>query len=480
MPGLDNAVVEDLNKRLQIYLLKVGGYDSPVFVKSGGSAAVFKASGPVGLRAIKVFDPRFLCGPNSSAERRRLDLQRRLIGHSCPNLVQIFKIEESEETAFVEMEFIPWPQLNESLDKIGDEDIPLLIVQLVRVVRFLEGLDIVHRDIKPENIHISPDFKHLKLLDLGVARLFGVAEGEEAAITDHHQLRPFVATAQYSSPEYLFRLDEPTPRLWKGLNFYQIGAVLHDLIMKRALFQYEVGLNNRWLVARSVLTTTPSFTTAQPERLASLKALASRCLTKDLDARLRLVDWSDFALEDAAKPLDKLKGRLLKADLSSFHASSVSTESRIEFERREFERRFIDRVRSELIDACGTKLPLSVHAPTPEGHSIFEFSLAVPQQLLLHCTIAFEWLSGLYARTANVRLAGYIIVSEAIELPKPTSPLLVSVTTINEAEEQAMHLVSSGLATLVNAALDRIESSSNLAELHGCQLDLMSRRAEAH
>ena len=161
-----------------------------------------------------MFDPKFLEGDGGPAERKRLDLQRKLVGHSCPYLVTLYNTEEAEGTAFVEMEFCPWPQLSGCLSAVPDDEVPSLISQLVAVVRFFEERNIIHRDIKPENIHISPDFKALKVLDLGVARLFEADESDGAAITDRQHLRPFVATAQYSSPEYLFRLDEPTPRLW--------------------------------------------------------------------------------------------------------------------------------------------------------------------------------------------------------------------------------------------------------------------------
>ncbi|MGO8700013.1 MAG: protein kinase domain-containing protein [Limisphaerales bacterium] len=215
MPALDQSVIADLTGRLVKRLGILGiGDPPPKFINAGASAAVFRVETAKGPRAFKVFDPKFLEGDGGPAERKRLDLQRKLVGHSCPYLVTLYNTEEAEGTAFVEMEFCPWPQLSGCLSAVPDDEVPSLISQLVAVVRFLEERNIIHRDIKPENIHISPDFKALKVLDLGVARLFEADESDGAAITDRQHLRPFVATAQYSSPEYLFRLDEPTPRLW--------------------------------------------------------------------------------------------------------------------------------------------------------------------------------------------------------------------------------------------------------------------------
>jgi len=95
-----------------------------------------------------VFDPRFLEGESGPAERRRLELQRKLIGHACPYLIQVCSIEEAEGTAFVEMEFCSWPQLSARLSEIPDNEVASLICQLVTVVQFLEELNVVHRDIK--------------------------------------------------------------------------------------------------------------------------------------------------------------------------------------------------------------------------------------------------------------------------------------------------------------------------------------------
>jgi len=450
MPTLEEAVIDQLTVRLRKRLTALGLAAQPTFANAGASAAVFKVETHAGPRAFKVFDPRFLEGESGPAERRRLDLQRKLIGHTCPHLVQVYSVEEAEGTAFVEMEFCSWPQLVARLSEIPDNEVPSLICQLVTVVRFLEDLNIVHRDIKPENIHISPDFRDLKVLDLGVARVFERADTNESAMTDRHSLRPFVATAQYSLPEYLFRLDEPTPRLWKGLNVYQVGAVLHDLVMKSPLFQDEVNLGNRWLVARAVLTKTPSFADPNPNRLAALKALAARCLVKDLETGLQIVDWSSFAMEGSHDPLVRLRGRLERRDNGLLDASISTVASRLRFDRDAFERRFIERVRSELIAICGSKLPLIIRGPVPDLARVFGFEFTYSEDVRIKTSIRIQWLDETYGRTARIR-AGETPACEV---------------TISEAEDQAVYSASCALVDVVEKGLDLIESSSR-ADIKG-------------
>lgn len=261
-------------------------------VGSGGSAAVFLTETPMGSRALKVYDPTFFQEENGQAERHRLELQQRLVGHDCPSLVSIEAIDFHLDTCFMSMEFLPWHELSKCLDAVPREQLWPLVSQLVSAVRFLEDAGLVHRDIKPHNVMVSKDYASLKLIDLGVIR--EIEDGEDRPDgTDQGHRRPFLATAQYSSPEYLFRLREPSPELWKGLTFYQIGAVIHDLIASKPLFDDEVATANRYAVAMAVLSKAPAIP-ADPTVPPELRRLATYCLTKDLDLRLRLLRWEDF------------------------------------------------------------------------------------------------------------------------------------------------------------------------------------------
>ena len=187
------------------------------------------------------------------------------------------------------MEYLPWKSLDQRLDTIKRTEIAGIISKIATAAEYLAGRNFVHRDIKPENILISDDDQKIKLLDLGVMRPIST---ESPDGTDHGYALPFVATAQYSSPAYLFRDGEPTEDMWKALTFYQLGAVLHDLLMKYSLFRNEVRTQNRYRVAAAVLKTIPEVrATDTPPWLV---ALARDCLVKDDDLRLSRVDWNRF------------------------------------------------------------------------------------------------------------------------------------------------------------------------------------------
>lgn len=478
MPALPQTVIKDITGRLETYLGKLGKVSKLTFLGSGGSAAVFRADSSCGPRAIKVLDPSFMSSEAGHAEKRRLNVQRRLIGHTCSSLVQTYKVDEAEGTAFMEMEFVEWPQLTKLLSNVPDEAVASLISQLVIAVRFLEEKGIVHRDIKPENIHISPDYKFLKLLDLGVAREFQLMEGDAASVTDHGNLRPFLATAQYSSPEYLFRLDEPSARLWHGLNFYQVGAVLHDLIMKKPIFQEEIETGNRWLLARAVLTKSPSFDDGNHGRLVPLKAIAARCLVKDIDRRLQLVGWNDFVADGGGDALTALRSRLTKGRLKSDGSARGAAESRLSFERSRFTELLCEHVRSELISTCGTHLPLTVKLSEPGAPPQIVFELSANEHVSIRCSIDIVWLAEIYERTANINMIAWLAISGRTSTPSCLTVKPVYTATISEDQGEGFFAVSNAIAEVVSIGLDLIDSATDMTELNAVDLQNLKKSGE--
>lgn len=472
MPALPDEVIEDLSDRLRDFLASTPEYGNFEYLTAGGSAAVFKVSHAAGHRAVKVFDPKFFAEdrPTLDADRRRLEIQRGLIGHDCPSLVQTYRITEAKGTAFVEMEFVGWPQLKDRLVTIPDEHVVTLFTQLVQAVKYLNDRQIVHRDIKPENIHISEDYTKLKLLDLGVVREYSGDDETDAVMTDHGQLRPFLATAQYSSPEYLFRLDPPSQKLWRGLTFYQLGAVLHDLVMKRQLFDQEMNVGNRWLVAKAVLTKIPSFLEQNNDRLSPLKVLASRCLVKDLDIRLQLVGWEDFILEGAENPLVALRAKVTKSKAKAGGHSEIAAAARLDFDRSDFLRRLVDRIRDDLLPSCGTSLPFTVKPSPPNERPRSRFIFTYDKLVCIEAALTFSWQDGLYERTVNVELEANIACTDMEKVPAASSSVLVCSATISENEKESAEQCATAIARVLTRALDVIDSGKPVTALHGLVL----------
>jgi len=212
---------------------EVGGWRARRLLGVGKSALVLRGEKSGQEAALKVFDPDLIKKYGESTQLSRIDREKRLIGKSHPNLVRIFDGGKCNVTGylFVVMEYIPAKDQAQVLTAVPRDRIRPLIAQLALAARFLHEHELAHRDIKPSNIAVSDDFQHLTLLDVGVLRPFG-----EAGLTDTEG-QHFVGTLQYSSPEFLFRNEKDTPDGWLALAFYQIGAVLHDLIKKKTIFE---------------------------------------------------------------------------------------------------------------------------------------------------------------------------------------------------------------------------------------------------
>lgn len=300
---------ESLRRELQPLaeqLCKTKGWEVKDFLGAGATAATFEVSTPTGLRALKLYAPHILKGKRGQLVRKRFALVvEYLRDHGCPHLVAVYEGGEFKKTLYMLMQRAPGKCLAKVLKSVPPGNIREIVRQIATAAKFLEEKGVCHRDIKSDNIVISDDFIEAVLLDLGVIRWLD----EEGAGTDQEGQLPFIATAQYGSPEYMFRLIEPGPDLWRGLTIYQLGGLLHDLIMKERLFEAIVqrSAENRYLIAHAVAARIPSIVHDGSIPL-DLVLLAQRALEKDTARRLASVDWADFLGTDKSRQNEVILG----------------------------------------------------------------------------------------------------------------------------------------------------------------------------
>jgi Protein kinase domain len=268
------------------------GQNWPVGPKlgKGGTAPVFEVTTSGGPLALKIYDAEFSTGEKGQIEEKRIEQQLTLKGHDCPYLVQIYDGGRFEERLFLLMSRASGTELEKRLKDVPRSKIRHILDQVTRAAIFLKNEGLCHRDIKAANIFISDDFEHCTLLDISVIRNVSDPIGMG---TDHDGQLPFVATARYAPPEYLFRLLEPSPELWHALNVYQLGALLHDLIMKEPLFEeeYQRCKTNRYRFAWIIATNEPLLQATDVD--GDLLLTARRALDKDWTRRstVRLEDF---------------------------------------------------------------------------------------------------------------------------------------------------------------------------------------------
>ena len=299
-------------------------YCDDVSLGKGGSATVFKATKGGEEYALKIFDKTAL-EEFGAGETTRIERQLSLRNHKIENLIKIFDggYDEDKQTYFLVMEYLPWPSLEKSIEKLPNDAIPNLMAQLAKAAKELEELGIVHRDIKPANIHVSTDFKSLKLLDLGVM------QPTEPTQEDVSEGR-FVGTLRYAPPEFLLRQENRDLDGHRAITFYQMGGVLYDMLMKRPLFwEYSKPKSKLYKAVECVVPTIDV-----ERRMDYWAALADCCLAKEPRHRLKNVSWNDFfeqSSEDAGSRIKALGRRLsyvseLKANRAdgSFQVAKIS------------------------------------------------------------------------------------------------------------------------------------------------------------
>ena len=298
----DNKVPEETDIAHRWCKTKGAGWAVRGELGKGGTAPVFEVDSPDGRRALKIYNQKFSAGKYREIEKRRIDKQLELRGHTCSSLVQVFEGGVYEERLFLLMERAPGRELEKRLGEVPRDKIRLIVDQIARAVEFLRTKGLCHRDIKAANIFVSEDFNQAILLDISVIRDIYDPVGVG---TDHDGQLPVVATARYAPPEYLFRLEDHSPRLWHALNIYQLGALLHDLIMREPLFEseYKESFENRYRFAWTVATKTPIIHAVDIDQDLLFKA--ARALDKDWKRRGSL-KIKDFMADSYVQEQDAL------------------------------------------------------------------------------------------------------------------------------------------------------------------------------
>lgn len=271
----------------------LAGWELLEFLDHGKSAVVMRARRDLMTAIVKVFHPGLIEVYGRDAQLVRINRERELIDKHHANIARVLDAGSCELSGhlFVVMEVAAGQPLSKVLSSIPRANIAALIEQLARAAMQLENWGITHRDIKPDNIHVNDDLTSLTLLDFGVLK----PHGDDSA-TSLQVSKGFIGTHQYCPSEMIHGREENTLNGWRAITFYQIGAVLHDLIARRPIFEYAT-TRHADLVAAIDKDPVVVFAEDVDSHLCNL---ANRCLLKNPLERLELVRWEDFMFSDHA------------------------------------------------------------------------------------------------------------------------------------------------------------------------------------
>ena len=148
----------------------------------------------VAIKTIKLSDVN---DPDERAKlRERLFREARSAGIlSHPGIVTIYDMEAQDDTAFIAMEFVDGPTLDQLLSKrepMAPEQLMSILRQTAAALDYAHAKGIVHRDIKPANIMIASDGA-VKITDFGIAKV--------TTSQQYTQTGTILGTPNYMSPE---------------------------------------------------------------------------------------------------------------------------------------------------------------------------------------------------------------------------------------------------------------------------------------
>jgi len=149
---------------------------------------------PVAIKTIQLGNVR-----NSGEQERlreRLFREARSAGIlSHPSIVTIYDVDQQDELAFIAMEYVDGPTLDQLLSAprpMDPERMFRILAQTAAALDYAHQKGIVHRDIKPANIMIAADGT-AKITDFGIAK---ITTAEQLTMTGS-----IVGTPHYMSPE---------------------------------------------------------------------------------------------------------------------------------------------------------------------------------------------------------------------------------------------------------------------------------------
>jgi serine/threonine protein kinase/tetratricopeptide (TPR) repeat protein len=245
---------------------------------SGGMGEVYKATDPTLLRTVAIKLISKQRADSAGLEQRFLREARSASAVSHPNIVTIYEIGETSESAYIVMEYVEGRSLRELIaaGQVPVASIADIALQICDALQEAHSRGVIHRDIKPENILLSSR-GHVKVVDFGLAKSVGARKAGVPLRDSLTESGAVMGTLSYMSPEQL--RGEP---LDEGTDIFSFGIVLHELITGKLPFAGK----NSFEVAASIMKDEPRRLERVPAGVPlGMEIVVSRLLQKERAGR---------------------------------------------------------------------------------------------------------------------------------------------------------------------------------------------------
>ncbi len=190
-------------------------------IGAGGMGEVYRARDQRLERdvALKVLAPRLLADERSVARFAREARAASALNH--PNIVTVYDIGNSDDGAFIAMEFVRGETLAYRMQSRQPvAECVELLRQCAAALVAAHDAGIIHRDIKPDNVMVRTD-GYVKVLDFGLARLASLEAGTPTVT----QPGLVIGTLRYLSPEQALGDDLTT-----ASDIFSLGILAYQLL----------------------------------------------------------------------------------------------------------------------------------------------------------------------------------------------------------------------------------------------------------
>jgi len=265
---------------------KLGKYDIRTTIGRGAMGVVYQGWDPVIARPVAIKTVRLPHDADAEAAdmlarcKREAQAAGRL---NHPNIVGVFDYGETDEVAFIVMEFIDGRTLKTVLDRgerLPPAEILRIMTALLAGLQYSHDKGVVHRDIKPANLMLA-EHGQVKIADFGIARI------ESSNMT---QVGAIMGTPAYMSPEQFMghTVDRRT-------DIYSAGVLLYQLVTGERPFEGSIS----GIMHKALHTEPPRPSDRSVIAPAALDAVVAKAMAKRPEDRFDSADAFSRALRDA-------------------------------------------------------------------------------------------------------------------------------------------------------------------------------------
>lgn len=253
--------------------MKIGRYQVLDEIGHGAMGTVWCARDPLIERtvAIKTVELAQLRQETADAETRFLREAQSAGRLSHPNIVTIYDVGETDELAYIAMEYLPGATLRDVMNRGVRMPLDLVIdttLQMAEALAFAHEHGVIHRDIKPANVVVTGRHGRIKLTDFGIAHLTN---------SGHTLAGQMLGSPRYMSPEQAMGKEVDGRS-----DIFSLGAVLYEMLTGTYAFN---GNSLPSIVYRVIHETPVGASTRRASLPEGLTVLLARMLSKDPEAR---------------------------------------------------------------------------------------------------------------------------------------------------------------------------------------------------